>query len=251
VVITHENFERPGGAEGFDVAGCLAQVDRATLALEKTIAPISAHNRATVERWIGSHSGFGGWSVLAEDWFNICAFDLAPPTATPSDRRGRHSRPGFEKFPAASTLDLCFPASAESNTILGADSLMAEGILRPHWRLLPFRGLDLGQYFEMVDFMIYFTAPTWRESFGRVLAEGMAAGKVVISDPETAATFGAGVIGAHPPEVGDIIARHVKDPALYHRQVRTGQKVLAQFSAERFQDFFAAFLARAEPKAAA
>jgi hypothetical protein len=251
VVVTHENFERPGGAEGFDVARCLAQIERATLALQKTIAPISAHNRATVERWIKARSGFAGWSILSENWSNICAFDRAAPTPVPKDRRGRHSRRGFEKFPALATLDLCFPATAEANTILGADSLMSGHVIRPHWRLLPFRGLDLGQYFEMVDFMVYFTAPTWRESFGRVLAEGIAAGKVVISDPETAATFGAGVIGTHPSEVDAIIARHVAAPDLYRRQVETGQAVLDQFSAERFADVFAGLVARAARKAAA
>lgn len=250
-VIAHENFERPGGHEGFDVAGCLAQIDRATLALDKILAPISRVNRATVERWIAGRPGFGGWTVRPEDWFNICAFDLCPPTATPADRRGRHSRPGAEKFPLLAALDLCFPAHAAANTLLGADSLIAEGIVRPHWHLLPFGGLALDRYFEMVDFMVYFTAPTWRESFGRVLAEGLAAGKVVISDPETAATFGAGVVAARPEDVDAVIARHVADPGLYRRQVESGQAVLAQFSAARFAEMFADVVARARPKAAA
>ena len=251
VVVTHENFVRPGGAEGFDVARCLGQIDRATLALEKTLAPISAHNRATVEGWSKGRTGSAKWSLLDEDWFNICAFDLRPPTAAPQDRRGRHSRPGFEKFPETSALDLCFPAHAVANTILGADSLVAEGILRPHWRLHPFLGLDLGRYFEMVDFMVYFTAPTWRESFGRVLAEGLAAGKVVISDRDTASTFGRGVIGATPAEADSIIARHLDRPDLYRRQVAAGQEVLARFSETRFAAMFGAFAARAQAKAAA
>jgi hypothetical protein len=251
IVVSHENFERPGGAEGFDVAGCLAQIERATLALEKTIAPISAHNRATVESWMRARPGFGGWSVLDADWFNICGFAPAPPTATPRDRRGRHSRPGFEKFPPLAALDLCFPAHAEANTILGADGLIAEGIARPHWRLVPFRGLDLARYFEMVDVMVYFTAPTWRESFGRVLAEGLAAGKLVISDPDTAVTFGRGVIGARPAEVDAIVARHVEAPERYRRQVARGQEALKRFSADRFAEMFGAQCERVRAKAAA
>ena len=250
-VITHENFERPGGHECFDVAGCLTQIERATLALRKVIAPISRVNRATVESWLGARPGFGGWTVQPQDWFNICAFDLCPPTAAPADRRGRHSRPGAEKFPSLAALDLCFPAHAAANTLLGADSLIAEGISRPHWHLLPFGGLALDRYFEMVDFMVYFTAPTWRESFGRVLAEGMAAGKVVISDRETAASFGAGVIAARPADVDAIIARHVADPGLYRRQVASAQDALAQFSAARFAEMFAEVVAQAGPKAAA
>lgn len=238
IVVTHENFLRPGGEEAFDTAGCLDRIDRATLALRKSLAPISAHNRATVEAW-GARFGLPpGWDLLAEDWFNICELPMTPPTEAPRDRRGRHSRPGFEKFPPPADLDLCFPAHAETNVILGADLVIAEGA-PAHWQVYPFRGLDLATYFAMIDFMVYFTAPTWQESFGRVLAEGIAAGKVVISDPATAAGFGGGVIGARPEEVDGIIRAFVDDPARYAAHVRTAQAALAGFSAEAFRARFA------------
>lgn len=251
VVVTHENFLRPGGAEGFDVAGCLGRIERASLALQRTLAPVSPANRATVETWLKAQPPRRDWSLLPGDWFNICAFDEGRPPDRPADRRGRHSRPGFEKFPALADLDRCFPPRAESNVILGADSLIAEGVVRPHWTLLPFRGLDLGRYFEMVDFMVYFTAPTWRESFGRVLAESLAAGRVAISDPATAAGFGGGVIAARPDEVDAIVARHIERPALYRAQVGRGQAALAAFSADRFAAMLAAVAARAAPGIAA
>lgn len=240
IVVTHENFLRPGGAEGFDVAGCLDRIDRGTLALRKTLAPISAHNRATVAGWAARNGLRAGWSVADGDWFNICEFPLAPPTHSPRDRRGRHSRPGFEKFPPRAVLDLCFPAHAEANVILGAEILMAEAATPPHWRLYPFRGLDLARYFEMIDFMVYFTAPTWQESFGRVLAEGIAAGKVVISDAATAAGFAGAVVPAEPAEVDAVIAGFLADPARYRSQVRAAQGVLARFSAAAFRARFAA-----------
>lgn len=241
IVVTHENFLRPGGGEAFDTAGCLGQIDRATLALRKSLAPISAHNRATVDAW---GAGFGlspGWDVLAEDWFNICDLPTMPPTHTPRDRRGRHSRPGFEKFPPPADLALCFPRHAEANVILGADLMIAEGA-PPHWQVYPFRGLELARYFGMIDFMVYFTAPTWQESFGRVLAEGIAAGKVVISDPATAAGFGGGVVGARPEEVDEIIRAFVDDPARYAAHVRAAQAALARFSAEAFRLRFTAIV---------
>ncbi len=241
IVVTHENFQRPGGAEAFDVAGCLAQIDRATLALKKSVAPISAHNRATVVAWARRFGVPTGWGVLDGDWFNICDFTMMPPAASPRDRRGRHSRPGFEKFPPRDDLDLCFPAHAEANVILGAEILIAEGA-PPHWQLFPFRGLELPRYFEMIDFMVYFTAPTWQESFGRVLAEGIASGKVVISDPATAAGFGGGVIGAHPAEVDGIIGAFLADPGHYGDHVRSAQAALAQFSAHAFRTRFAELL---------
>lgn len=240
IVVTHENFLRPGGAEGFDVAGCLDRIDRGSLALRKTLAPVSPLNRATVADWAARNGLRPGWRIAAEDWFNICAFPLQPPTPAPRDRRGRHSRPGFEKFPSRAVLERCFPVHAEANVILGAEVLMTEGAAPPHWQLHPFRGLDLADYFGMIDFMVYFTAPTWQESFGRVLAEGIAAGKVVISDPATAAGFGGAVVAARPEEVDAIIAGFVAEPSRYAAQVRAAQARLARFSAEAFRTRFAA-----------
>jgi glycosyltransferase involved in cell wall biosynthesis len=82
--------------------------------------------------------------------------------------------------------------------------------------------------------MVYFTAPTSRESFGRVLAEGIAAGKVVITDPDTASIFGDAVVAARPDEVDAVVAAFVADPARYARHVARAQSRLAAFSAESF-----------------
>ena len=250
IVVTHENFLRPGGAEGFDVSGCLDRIDRGTLALRKTLAPVSAHNRGTVEGWAGRNGLCPGWSVAPEDWFNICDFPLAPPTQAPHDRRGRHARPGFEKFPPRPVLDLCFPPHAEANVILGAEVLMADEASPAHWQLHPFGGLDLARYFEMIDFMVYFTAPTWQESFGRVLAEGIAAGKVVIAEAATASGFGGAVIAARPEEVDAIIGGLIAEPARYAAHVRDAQAALSRFSPAAFRARFAAALGLAREAAA-
>jgi hypothetical protein len=234
IVVTHENFLRPGGQESHDVAHCLDLIDRATLALRKCLAPVSPHNRETVETWLAEHPPHAHWQLLEEDWINICDFPLVPPSPAPRDRRGRHSRPGFEKFPAPREMDLCFPPHAEANVILGADLLESLARERPHWQALPFQASDLGGYFGKIDFMAYFTARTFRESFGRVLAEGIAAGKVVISDPETASVFGDAVIAARPEDVDGIVAAFVAAPDRYAAQVRKGQARLAQFSGESF-----------------
>lgn len=234
VLVTHENFLRPGGRETHDVARCLDLIDRASVALRKSLAPISPHNRATVMDWLAAHPAQAHWEVLPNDWINICDFPLVPPTPAPRDRRGRHSRPGFEKFPDARTLDLCFPAHAEANVILGADGLDDLARERPHWQVIPFQGLDLASYFARIDFMVYFTAPTFRESFGRVLAEGIAAGKVVISDPDTASVFGDAVVPARPDEVDRIIADLIAAPERYAAQVRQAQARLGSFSSETF-----------------
>ncbi|WP_299506698.1 hypothetical protein [uncultured Roseobacter sp.] len=242
VVVTHENFLRPGGAEAFDVAKCLDQIAAASVTLDRWIAPISAWNRSTVTGWDAANRLGAGWSLLDTDWFNICAFDMIPPTSSPRDRRGRHSRPGLEKFPQRDVLEMCFPQTAAINTILGADSLMQADDLPSHWSVHPFGGLTLQQYFDKIDFLVYYTAPTWRESFGRVIAEAVAAGKIAITDPETARTFEGAAISAAPEEIDQVIANYIAAPDRYRADVLSGQQKLARFSAAAFKSRMGNFL---------
>jgi hypothetical protein len=245
VVVTHENFLRPGDARAFDVLACLEHIRRASLSARKWLAPVSAANRVTVQRWLDGQDGTRGWQMLAEDWFNICDFAAAPSPnrpPPPADRRGRLSRPGPEKFPALADLDLCFPPHAAANVILGADRLIAAGIERRHWAMHPFGSLPVADFFGMIDFMVYFTAPTWRESFGRVLAEAMGAGKVVLTDAATAAPFGDGVLACTPAEVDQVISHYLARPDVYAAQVRRGQARLAAFSGAAFAEQLATLL---------
>ena len=234
IVVTHENFLRPGGGEGFDVAACLNQIEASTLSLSKTLAPISPYNRDTVSGWFAGSRVRQLWKVLDTDWFNICQTEVSAPRTEPGDRRGRHSRPGFEKFPALTDLERCFSRQSQSNVILGADALLDGGVLRAHWTLLPFDAISVEEFFEMIDFYVYFTAPTWQESFGRVIAEALAAGKVVLTNPDIGKTFGDAVLGCRPGEVDDIIADLVADPRRYHQQVSKSQQALERYSAQNF-----------------
>ena len=59
IVVTHENFLRPGGCEGFDVGHCLGLVAGRVAGGERLLAPISATNRASVAAWLGRASGSG------------------------------------------------------------------------------------------------------------------------------------------------------------------------------------------------
>jgi hypothetical protein len=235
IVVAHENFLRPSGAEAFDVALCMGQISDCSVALKLSLAPISDWNRETINRWLDTTGRLDNWTILDVDWFNICAFENLEPETTISDRRGRLSRSGYEKFPQNNVMEICFPAHAESNVILGADALMADPLVPMHWKLHPFRGLPVARFFEMIDFMIYFTAPTFRESFGRVMAEGIAAGKIVISDPDTARIFKGAVIAAKPEDVDGIIQSYLDDPQKYAADVLAAQEVLAQFSPQAFK----------------
>lgn len=230
IVVTHENFTTPNGALAFDVAGCLERISEATLTAGQFLAPVSDYNRATVTGWVDAGSE---WHLTTENWTNICELDTHAPTQTPRDRRGRHSRPGYEKFPGKATMERLFPAHAEHVSILGADTF-TDDRPPPHWNLYNFRTIPVSDFLTEIDFFVYFTNPNWRESFGRVIAEATAAGKLVITDPATARNFGDGIIGAAPDQVDGLIAGFIADPGQYAQTVLRAQKTLSTYSAKMF-----------------
>lgn len=232
-VIAHENFLRPNGSEGYDVAKTMQIIEDASLARVRHLAPISAYNRRGVETWLATSGR--PWTITDFHWFNICDFELQAPVANPRDRRGRLSRAGFEKFPAMPVMQKHFPAHAESCEILGADSFLLDRANVPsHWRLYPFGSQCPKAFLHKIDFFVYFTHPQLRESFGRVIAEAIAAGKVVITDPGTAENFGAAVVASTGDNVDMIIAGFVQDAARYTAFVEAAQASLAAFGSDAF-----------------
>jgi len=231
-VVTHENFLRPGGAPGFDVDTTIALLEQASLCRARFLAPVSPYNRQGVQVWLAQSRR--RWALAPFDWVNICDFTPQPPTDTPRDRRGRLSRPGFEKFPPLADLHRQFPPHAEVH-ILGGDALLRDPATLPgHWNVLPFGAMDVDAFLQQIDFFLYYTHPQWRESFGRVIAEAIAAGKIVITDPGTAQTFGPAVVADEGPGIEATIARFIADPSAYAAFVRQAQAHMAQFSAEAF-----------------
>lgn len=242
-VVTHENFLRPGGAQGFDIDGCLERLRRAFVAEDVALAPVSPHNRRGVRDWRAATGA--DWEITDFDWFNICDHPVLPSNPAPRDRRGRHSRPGFEKFPPMEMMLRHFPAQAESCAILGADAFLSEGAPIPrNWSLHQFGEIDVAAFLRDIDVFVYFTHPLWRESFGRVIAEAIAAGKLVVTDPGTAEAFGDGVLAVEADDVDRAIEEHLARPELYAGRVRQAQEGLARFGPEAFVDML---LTRALP----
>lgn len=232
IVVTHENFLLPGGSEAFDVAKCLSAIERATICASKVLAPVSDRNRRFVQKWVERTDA--DWGLAEHNWINICDSEIVVPTQVPRDRRGRHSRPGPEKFPNNDVLLSLFPSSAEYCGILGGDGLIGPGAPE-HWDLIPFNGKPVAEFLRGFDFFVYFTNPRIAESFGMVVAEAVSAGKLVITDSASAETFGAGVIGSTVNDVESCIAKHVNNPQLYCTQVKKAQEFLTAFSSERFR----------------
>lgn len=230
VVVMHENFLRPNGSESFDVGRCLGLVDRALVCGRRCLAPVSGHNRATAHAWIARNRPRDDWDVSPLDWLNMLDLRSSAPSRSPRDRRGRHSRPGFEKFPALDVMRRHFPAHAERCIILGSDSLMhGPDAPPPHWDLRRFGETSVETFLAEIDFFVYFTSPDWRESFGRVIAEAIAAGKIVITDEGTAGPFASAVVISDGADVDEIVRRLCADPEEYVRLVEAAQAQLAQF----------------------
>lgn len=232
IAVAHENFLRPNGKEGFDVSKCLSLISQNTLAREFLLAPVSSYNRGTIENWLMISDA--NWRLTSFDWFNICDFEMCDPTPCPANRRGRHSRAGFEKFPDNAIMKQLFPQSANYCGILGADSLLADSQYPRHWNLYKFQEISVSSFLDKIDFFVYFTHPNLQESFGRVIAEAISAGKLVITDPLTAQTFGPAVIAAKPKDVDAIIRHFIDDPCAYQKHVTDAQTSLKRFSAEQF-----------------
>jgi hypothetical protein len=234
IVVAHENFLRPDGGEGFDAASCLEVIDAAAVCGHRLVAPISAPNRRGVEGWLGGRSL--DWQVTPFDWPSICDLPQVPPTSLPRDRRGRHSRPGLEKFPEWHRMLVQFPAHAERCLILGGDILLDEPEGLPqHWEVRRFGEMPVARFLEQIDFLVYYTNPHWQESFGRAIAEAIGAGKVVITDAATAEPFGSAVVQAEDEEIDGIIAGFVAAPERFRMFVSQAQDWLATHGPERFR----------------
>ena len=248
LVVTHENFLRPGGGESFDVAHCLALLDARLVCTSRWLAPVSPPNRRGVEAWLRDTDA--PWETAPFDWFNICDMPVRAPTSRPRDRRGRHSRPGPEKFPPMEVMERHFPAHAEGVVILGGDGFLSDPDAVPaHWDLRRFGETEVDRFLEEIDVFVYFTHPLWRESFGRVIAEAIAAGKLVLTDPATAEAFGPAVVPTEVDEVDATIARFLAAPSRYVAFVEAAQDWLARFRPEAFRAACRAGLAEIEGRA--
>ncbi len=233
VVVTHENFVRPNGSEAFDVAACLDLLEARLVCAERSLAPVSPYNRQTVRDWLSR--GTRTWPLADRDWFSILDLELIPPTLHPRDRRGRHSRPGFEKFPHEDLMRAHFPTHAEACIILGGDGLLlAPERLPAHWDVRPFGASEVADFLKEIDFFVYFTNPLWRDSFGRVIAEAIAAGKVVLTDALTATSFPGAVVVSDGSDVDRLIRELVRDPIRYGDIARRAQATLARLSPDAF-----------------
>jgi hypothetical protein len=230
ILVMHENPVNAVGQFQYDVAGVIGMIRKASFCNDFVLAPVSPINRGLMEQAIA------GYRIAARDWFNIIDVDCVEPKPPQADRRGRHSRPGPEKWPGEETMLKCFPSHSE-NHILGADWVRkAYPKLAAQANLYDFGAVPVELFLNKLDFFVYYHAPAWRESFGRVLAEAIAAGKVVICERYLAETFGEACVAIDVDEIDDTVNEFLDRPISYVDHVTAAQNYIGKFARSKFED---------------
>jgi hypothetical protein len=75
-----------------------------------------------------------------------------------------------------------------------------------------------------------------------VVAEAIAAGKVVICEKYLARTFGKACITVEPDEIDRTIGEYLDQPAKYVDQVTRSQNYIRRFTREKFESNWSALL---------
>lgn len=236
ILVMHENPINGVGQFQYNVNKVIDMIEAASFCSRVVIAPISALNRGLINK------SMSGRLVADDDWFNIIDFKMKKPKPPKADIRGRHSRPGPEKWPDEETLFKCFPKTSE-NHILGADWVRgAYPDLGGQANLYNFGAMPVDQFLDKINFFIYFCAPVWRESFGRVVAEAIAAGKLVIGDKNLAETFGSACVTIDVKDLDSTIAGFIDRPQKYVDHVKNAQEFLLKYNRKQFELIWAPVL---------
>ena len=227
ICVMHENLLYPNGMDRFEYIRILDLLDSIVECRSFIIAPISGVSRSFLPHLPPN------FRIAKQDWHNIVDSELICASPLPRNRRGRHSRPGMEKWPSIVDVHQCF-AGAES-FILGADYIRNHDHDLEYTEFYDYGELPVDRFLELFDFFVYFHSDSWRESFGRVIAEAICAGKLVITHEYLEKTFGEACIYCRPADVDSTVASFIGDPGAYSKQVTSAQSYIQRFSREEFE----------------
>ncbi len=229
VIVNHENPLTAHRQWQYPFPKVMRLIENATFANEIVLAPVSPVSRQILT------STELPFAVSDADWFNIIEPRTARICKPKGDRRGRHSRPGPEKWPAEHELKACFPVRSQ-NYILGADWIRKVcPDLALHAELYDFGTLDVQYFLEKIDFFVYYHSNTWQESFGRVISEAIMAAKMVFGPSYLESTFPAGGIYGDIEVVNEKIAFYRDSPDQYCEVVAQAQGAVQQYDRQTFE----------------
>jgi len=229
VVVPQTDIMTPDATPTYDFTAAMDLIERASLMNVRTMLPPEGGGKEDLERWAQKYHP--DWTLIEALWRPAFEAEHLPPVRFPRDRRGRISPRDFSRFPDLDTMETLFPAHARRNVMLGADSFAAAEPPE-HWVLLQQRDATPERMMGEIDFFLHYANPRAPLRLEQDMLAAVAAGKLVITDPDRAALFGPGVIGANPGAVDDIIQSMVADPAKYCDTIRSAQANLAQFARE-------------------
>ena len=210
---------------------------------------------------LAHHAGEAtGIDLSADDWFNIIdVAGWARPPRVPRrgmvPRIGRHSRDHAHKWPdTAAAIRAAYPDDpAFEVRILGGASPVREllGAVPERWTVHDFGAMSPRDFLAGLDFWVYFSHPSWVESFGRTIIEAMAVGMPVLLSETYRPLFGEHAIYCTPDEVQGIVRRLWADPEAYRAHVEKAQAFVAEtFSFRTHIDRLQAAGVRIPPRAA-
>jgi hypothetical protein len=228
ICVMHENLTYPNGTDRFEYRRILGLLDDIVECRSFILAPISGVSRAAIPDLPAR------FEISGQDWNNIVAAEMVPPTEAPRNRRGRHSRPGMEKWPPIEDLRRCF-AGGESY-ILGADYIRNHDHGLKNTTFYNYGELAVDRFLSKFDFFAYFHSASWRESFGRVISEAICAGKLVLTHGYLRKTFGDACVYCEPEDVDGLVETYTADPSAYGEKVTLAQRAMAGFSRDAFEE---------------
>lgn len=239
-IIMHENPVNAFRDPTYLYDKVLNMLHSATVTPEFVVAPISGVNRSLIVE-----AGIQ-FPVLERDWFNIWSEGCSEPNRRPQDRRGRHSRPGIEKWSKLNDFQKCFPAHAENHILGASPSMIKTQSVGGNTHLYNFGSMLVPKFLELFDFYVYFHSDAWRESFGRCIAEAISAGKFVITHKYLEQTFGKSCVYCSTDEIDGVISHYIDHPGQYVKKVKGAQRNLrTKYGPEAFIESWGDVLAAA------
>lgn len=212
-----------GRREEYDLSDAVERL-RQAYGVEPMVCPISP----LVGQSLLTHCGNA--VSLGQNWFNVLDGEFVGderelPTGRPL-RVGRHSRPGFEKWPGSteSLRAAYFVDSDREVHILGGARVPVKmlGGVPENWRVHEFGGRDIAEFLQTIDVFIYFHHEHWVEAFSRSVQEAMAKGVPVILPSSFKVLYGPAALYARPEEVPMLVRALESDKGLYRESSRRG-----------------------------
>jgi len=238
--VFHDAPTTSSGTAKFDLAFILDLLETANLGGPKVIVPGHECLKASMVSALAS-SEADSWALAPQVWSPVLLPELAAPSATIADRRGRAGGRGLNDLPQMEDLEMLFPHHA-SNLIID-DGALAHFEPPEHWRISPSASMPLSRFFREIDFFLWVPNPNLPTAPTAEFYAAIAAGKLVLTDHQSAAAFGPGVVGCAPSETNAIISAYLADPSAYQRDVLVAQETLGQYSADATRQRWSAVMA--------